>query len=86
MVEVVRVRNNLMTPIPHANTDDSEGTETEDEREIVSFCGQCNERVPFQMKENGSCHGKCFFCKKDEEHLVCSAVNPDIMKDDVSHS
>ena len=38
------------------------------------------------MKENGSCHGKCFFCKKDEEHLVCSAVNPDIMKADISHS
>ena len=47
-----------MTPIPHANTDDSDGTESEDEREIVSFCGQCNAQVPIQMKENGSCHGK----------------------------
>jgi hypothetical protein len=82
-VEVIRVRNNSMTPIPHVNSD---GTETEDERVIVSTCCQCNERVPIQLKENGSCHGKCFFCKKDEEHLVCSAVNPDIMEDVVSHS
>ena len=56
------------------------GTETEDERGIVIMCCKCNERVPIQMKENGSCHGKYFFCKKDEEHLVCSAVNPDIIR------
>ena len=86
VVEVVRVTNNSMTPIPHVNSDDSDGTETEDERVIVSMCCQCNARVPIQMKENGSCHRKCFFFKKDEEHLVCSAVNPDIMKDDVPHS
>ena len=75
-----------MTPIPHVNSDDSDGTETEDEKVIVSMCCQCGERVPIQMKENGSCHGKCYFCKKNEEHLVCSAVNPDIMKDDIPHS
>ena len=86
VVEVVRVTNNAMTPIPHVNSDDSEGTETEDERVIVSMCCQCGERVPIQMKENGSCHDKCYFCKKNEEHLVCSAVNPDIMKDDIPHS
>ena len=64
VVEVVRVRNNSMTPIPHANTDDSDGTESEDEREIASFCGQCNAQVPIQMKENGSCHGKFFSVRK----------------------
>ena len=85
MVEVVRVTNNSMTPTPHVNSDDSDGTETEEERVIVSMCCQCGERVLIQMKENGSCHGKCFSCKKDEEHLVCSAVNPDIIKDDVPH-
>ena len=42
VVEVVRVMNNLMKPIPHAYTDDSDGTESEDEKEIVSFCGQYN--------------------------------------------
>jgi hypothetical protein len=40
VVEVVRVRNISMTPIPHANTNDSEGTEMENEREIVSFSDQ----------------------------------------------
>jgi hypothetical protein len=79
-VEVVRVRNNSMTPIPHVSSDDTDSTETEDERVIVSMCCKCNKRVPIQMKESGSCHGKYFFCKKDEEHLVCSAVKSDIMK------
>ena len=70
VVEVVRVTNNAMTPIPHVNSDDSDGTETEDEKVIVSMCCQCGERVPIQMKENGSCHGKCLFCKKNEEHRI----------------
>ena len=38
MVEVVRDMNNIMTPIPYVNSDDSDGTETEDERVIVSIC------------------------------------------------
>ena len=63
-MEVVKVTNNSTTPIPHANSNDSDGTETEDERVLVSMCYKCNERVPMQMKENGSCHGKYFFCKK----------------------
>ena len=64
-VEVVRVRNDPMTPLPRHNSDDSsesnsDNTEGEDEKEIFSMCYQCNEKVPIQMKENGSCHGRCF--------------------------
>ena len=47
-VEVVRVRNDPMTPLPRHNSDDSstsggDNTEGEDDQEIFSMCYQCNE-------------------------------------------
>ena len=80
-----------MTPLPRHNSDDSskansDKTEGEDEQEIFSMCYQCNEKVPIQMKENGSCHGRCFHCQRRQRCLVCVAVNPDKMIDGVSHS
>ena len=90
-VDVVRVRNDPMTPLPRHNSEDSsnssgDNTEGEDDQEIFSMCYQCNERVPIQMKENGSCHGRCSHCTRRQRHLVCAAVNPDKMIDNVSHS
>ena len=46
-VEVFRVSNDLMTPLPQHNGDDSsdsnsDNTEGEDEKEIFSMCYQCN--------------------------------------------
>ena len=38
------------------------------------------------MKENGSCHGRCSHCQRRQRNLVCAAVNPDKMIDNVSHS
>ena len=81
-VEVVRVRNDPMTPLPRHNSDDSsesnsDNTEGEDEKEIFGMCYQCNWKVPNQMKENGSCHGRCFHCQRRQGHLVCAAVNPE---------
>ena len=61
----MRVSNDPMTPLPRHNSDDSsennsDNTEGKDEQEIYSMCCQCNEKVPIQMKENGSFHGRCF--------------------------
>ena len=80
-----------MTPIPRSNSDDSsnghsDATEREDEQEIFSMCYECNEKVPIQMKINGTCHGRCFYCHRRQRHLVCVAVNPDKMIDGVSHT
>ena len=80
-----------MTPLPRHNTDDSsednsDNTEGKDEQEIFSMCYECNEKVPIQMKENGTCHGRCFRCQRRQRHLVCAAVNPDKMIDGVPHS
>ena len=49
-VEVVRVTNVPMTPLPRRNSDDSsegnsDATEGEDEQEIFSMCYECNEKV-----------------------------------------
>jgi hypothetical protein len=87
-VEVVTVKSNPMTPIPRHNSDDSSNgrsnaTEGEDEQEIFSMCYECNERVPIQMKINGTCHGRCFYCHRRQRHLVCAAVNPDKIIDSV---
>ena len=68
-VKVVRVRNDPMTSLPRRNSDDSseessDATEGEDEQEIFSMCYECNEKVPIQMKENGTCHGRYFHCQR----------------------
>ena len=68
-VEVVTVRRNPMTPIPRHNSDDSsdghsDATESEDEQEIFSMCYECNEQVPIQMKINGTCDGRFFYCHR----------------------
>ena len=88
---MVTVRNDPMTPIPRHNSDDSsekhsDATESEDDQEIFSMCYECNERVPIQMKENETCHGRCFHCHRRQRHFVCAAVNPDKMIDNVPHS
>jgi hypothetical protein len=89
--EVVTVRSNPMTPIPRRNSDDSsntnsDATEGEVEQEIFSMYYECNVRVPIQMKINGTCHGRCFYCHRRQRHLVCAAVNPDKMIDGIPHS
>ena len=53
-----------MTPIPRHNSDDSsnehsDATEGEDDQEIFSMCYECNERVPIQMKINGTTDDVC---------------------------
>ena len=80
-----------MTPIPRHNSDDSseehsEATKGEDDQEIFSMCYECDDKVPIQMKENGICHGRCFYCHRRQRHLVYAAVNPDKMIDNVPHS
>jgi hypothetical protein len=72
-VKVVTVRSNPMTPIPRSNSNDSsnehsDATEREDEQEIFSMCHECNEKVPIQMKINGTCHGRCFYCHRRQRH------------------
>jgi hypothetical protein len=80
-----------MTPIPRNNSDDSsnehsDATEEEDEQKVFSMCYDFNERVPIQMKMNGTYHGRCFYCRRRKRYLVCAAVNPDKMIDSVPHT
>ena len=80
-----------MTPIPRHNSDDSsedhsDVTESEEEKIIYSMCYDCNEKVLAQMKMNGTCHGRCFYCHRRQRHLVCAEVNPDKMIDGVPHT
>jgi hypothetical protein len=70
-VEVVTARDDPMTPIPSHNSDDnSDSTESEEDKVIYSTCYQCNDKVPIQMKKNGTCHGRCFYCHRNKRHLV----------------
>ena len=88
---MVRVGSNLMTPIPRRNSDESsedksDATEREDDQIIYRYCYECDEKVLIQMKMNGTCHGRCFYCHKRQRHLVCANVNPDKNIDGIAHT
>jgi L-lysine 2,3-aminomutase len=88
---VVTVRDDPMTPIPRQDSDDSnegrsDATESDEDKDIYSMCYEYNDKLPIQMKENGTCHGRCFYCHRRQRHLVCAAVNPDKMIDGIPHS
>jgi hypothetical protein len=90
-VVMVIVRDDLMTPKPRQDSDDSgdgqsDTTESEEDKVIFSICYQCNDKVPIQMKKNGTCHSRCFYCYRNKWHLVCAAVNSDKTIDRVYHS
>jgi hypothetical protein len=90
-VEVITVGSNSMTPIPRHNSDDnseaySNATEREEDQIIYSMCYECNEKVLIQMKMNGTCHGRFFYCHRRQGHLVCAEVNPDKMIDGIAHT
>jgi hypothetical protein len=90
-VMVFTVRVDPMTPIPCYDSDESSlkrsgATEEEEDKEIFSMCYECNDKVPIQIKKNGTCHGRCFYCHKRQRHLACAAVNPDNMIDGIPHS